>query len=419
VAVEELVIFNTGKKILFFILVSFIFCMAAYAEQAVPQLTPENTTKIFSLGRSVGSSYYHLIDLCDKAGKKPFVEIQQDYSITFQNLNVIDIILNDLNIDGKSREDLNKLRINFYNALKNQDLNETQIAFVRDMFVVFYENLAQDVLTRNYAEGSWLLSLGFYTSFQLESLNSPAEEKILLSGFSKIYDARLIQVPENVDNSLLTVNNLDKISVTQTELAGLRTNLVNITEYFTNYPCDFAGIWQGILINPENEKHDIRLTVNKDLTAVMNIAGIAEDVTISDIRIVNNYFTFMFKPFGTEKLYLKFDAKLSENIFTGEITDVLGAKGHWVLAKTDNNYVLNEDKLDTMVSYIAEIERKLTEIPINNVQTVEPVSEIIETVNEITLPALEETINTNKKGFWQGIKTFFQNLNDFVLFNKN
>lgn len=369
--------------------------------QALPQPS-EHTPKLFSLGRSVGSSYFYLIDLSEKVNTKPFVELQKEYSTAFQNLNVIDIILDDLNILGKSRQDLNKLRINFYNALKNQDLSETNIAFVRDMFVVFYENLAQDVKAKFDYQGSWFLSMGFYTSFQLESLNSPAQEKVLLSGFSSILQARPVLLPESIQTSLLAINNLDKVSITQSELTCLENNLVKVTEYFTNYPetrplfsevKDLIGVWQGILVNPENEKRDIRLIINEDLSAAIDIPGIAGGMKVSDVRIINNYFTFMFKPFGTEKLYLRFDARLTDNVFTGEITDVLGYKGYWVLAKIDENRKLSEENLDTMVSYIGWIEEKLQQ------QSVCPIKEIsCRTHSEnkeigCVLPPIDETSN--------------------------
>lgn len=416
----------------------------------------QDTPKLFSLGRSVGASYFHLIDLYDKAKDEPFSSLQQEYNDTFQNFNIIDIILDDLNINGKSRQDLNKLRSNFYNALKNQDLNEIQVAFVRDMFVIFYENLSNDIQAKYNTHGSWLLSLGFYTSFQLESLNSAGGDKILLSGFDKILKIKPVELPENIYNNFLAVYNLDKLSVTQTELSSLKTNLLSISEYFTNYPKaqplfgeaeNLAGVWQGILINPENEKYDIRLTVNKDLTAKMDINGIAGEVAISSVRIVNNYFTFMFKPFGTEKLYLRFDARLSENMFTGEITDVLGSKGYWVLARCNESNQLSEEKLDTMTSYIANIEEKLAQtniisskefiaseektttacdetFPCAQACEAKPISEINNIISEINLPPLEEQtlppaqdkgeipVNNlvENKGFWGKIGDFFKKL---------
>jgi|GEM_PF-3087234 len=325
------------------------------------------TNRVFSLGRGVGASYFHLIDLSDKSRGMSFQSIKQEYNDTFQTLNIIDIILDDLNIYGKARQDLNKLRLNFYNALQNQDLNETRLAFVRDMFVVFYENLSQEIHRKYSNKESWLLALGFYTSFQLESLNSPREDKILLSGFEKIMNKRSVVVPQSVYNDLVGIYRLDRPYITEADLAALENNLTGVIEYFTNYPKpeplfnevqDLVGVWQGILFNPDNEKYDIRLIVKHDLTASMDIAGIAHDVVISDIKVVNDYFTFMFKPFGTEKMYMRFNAKLSQNIFSGEIIDVLGEKGYWVLAKTDENNVLNDSKLNSMVSYINRLEEK-------------------------------------------------------------
>jgi len=335
---------------------------------SVSQADVDITQKIFSLGRGVGASYYHLIDLCDKSENKSFKELQQEYNDTFQSFNIVDIILADLNINGKSRRTLNKIRIEFYNALRNQDLSETKLSFVRDMFIVFYEDLSQDINSIYSCKGDWLLSLGFYTSFQLESINSTREEKLLLSGFEKIMSKRPVIVPNDVYANLAAIYRLDKPYITQTDLIYLKKNLETVTEYFTNYPefkplfnekKDLIGIWQGILFNPDGKKYDIRLTVNNDLTASMDIDKIAHDVMISDIRLVNNYFTFMFKPFGTEKLYMRFNAKLSDNIFTGEIVDVAGERGYWVLAKTDKDFKLSDAKLNTMVSYINRIQEKM------------------------------------------------------------
>lgn len=327
-----------------------------------------NVRRVFALGRSAGAAYYHLIDLCDRAGNSPFRDIQKQYSESFQNLNIIDIVLEDMGLQGKAPQDLNKVRLNFYNALNGQDLNETKLAFARDMFVVFYENLIQDVSNSYSPYGNWILTLGFYTSFQNESLKSDREDKILLSGFGKIFNSRPIAVPTDVYDNLSTINNLDKIYVTQSDLAELKAGISGIIEYFSTYaevglkPDEtlfLVGNWQGILVNPEGEKSDIRLKVAEDRSAILSISGIAEDIPVSDIRIVNNYFTFLFKPFGTEKLYLRFNAKLAENMFSGEITDVLGEKGYWVLAQTNDKGFLNEKKLDIMASYIKQIEERV------------------------------------------------------------
>lgn len=67
----------------------------------------------------------------------------------------------------------------------------------------------------------------------------------------------------------------------------------------------------------------------------------------------------MFKPFGTEKLYLKFNAKLARDIFGGEITDVLGQKGYWALSRSDDPDGLKEETVRKMTSYIQKIEKEL------------------------------------------------------------
>jgi hypothetical protein len=306
----------------------------------------ENTQKIFSLGRGAGASYYHLTDLCDKARFKPYSALKKDYNDTFQSLNIMDVILNDLETNTNSHILLNKLRINFYNSLKDQDLNEISLLCIREAYISYYENLAKDIQSKFSSGGSWLFALGFYSSFQMESLNSSSESKLLISGFSKILNSNpFSNLPETVLTNLKTINNLDKTYISDTEIACLKQNIIKITEYFDSYPQNYpfaeikklTGNWQGILIDPENQRHKIKLIVNDNTNIKMDIDGIAQNILISDVKLIDNYFTFMFKPFGNEKLYIKFNAKISNNTFAGEVVDVLGQKGNWLLSKAVSN----------------------------------------------------------------------------------
>lgn len=381
----------------------------------------ELARKIFSLGRSIGAAYYYLIDLCDKSRNNAFKTLQNEYNDALQAINIIDIILDDLKIKGKSFQDLNKIRKNFYDALQDQDLSETKLDFVRDNYVIFYENLSEYINKKYSCKESWLLSLGLYASFQLESLKSDREDKILLSGFEKIMSRRTVVVPQQIYDQLAGIYRLDKTHITDKELIALKQNLINVIKYFTNYSentaglteiKDLTGIWQGILYNPDKEKYDMRLVIKDDLTASMDINGLVYDVQISKIKVINKYITFMFKPFGTEKLYLRFNAKLSQDIFSGEITDVLGQKGYCVLARTDEFNKLPPEKLDKMVSYISQFENKLKEnYKENDNKPVEtPVSELpyVEKINKKAKINTQKTLIPDKNVKKQPEKTIKQ-----------
>jgi len=329
------------KFAVFLFLTTIILLFTPTKVFSFTDIDKENTKKIFSLGRGVGSSYYHLTDLCDKARFKPYSALKKEYGDTFQNLNIMDIILDDLETNENSHILLNKLKFNFYNALNNQDLNEIFLLKTRDSYLLYYENLAKEIQSKFSSKGSWIFTLGFYSSFQMESLNSPSRSKLLLSGFGKIFDSNpLSNLPQAVLISLKTINNLDKTYINDKEIYCLKQNIIKITEYFSNSQETselFAeletGIWQGILIDPENQRHKMKLIVNKDMNIKMDIDGIAQSIIISDVKIIDNYFTFMFKPFGGEKLYIKFNAKIFNNTFAGEVVDALGQKGNWLLSK--------------------------------------------------------------------------------------
>ena len=341
---------HSSHKFLVFLFITLIM-LFSLPDKACAFIDKESTQKIFSLGRSVGSSYYHLTALCDKARFKPYSAIKNEYGDTFQSLNLMDIILDDLETNTNSHLQLNKLRMNFYNSLNDKDLNEISILCIRDAYILYYETLVKDIQSRFSSEGSWLFALGFYSSFQMESLNSSSESKLLLSGFSKILNSNpFLNLPEPVLTNLKSINNLDKTYISEKELGCLKQNIISITEYFCSYPenqqaCgdksvkpllrikEFTGLWQGVMVDPENQRHKIKLIVNKDMNIKMDIDGIAQNILVSDVKLIDNYFTFMFKPFGTEKLYMRFNAKISNNTFTGEVVDVLGEKGNWLLSR--------------------------------------------------------------------------------------
>jgi hypothetical protein len=304
----------------------------------------ESMRNVFSLGRGVGSTYFHLVNLSDKARFTSYTVLKKEYDDTFQSLNMMGVLLDDLKISSESQVLLEKLRFNFYHALKDADMNEVKILYIKNAYCLFYETLANDVEKQMPNDGNWLFTLGFYTSFQKESINSPDYSKLLLSGFNKILSANPIALPETVFTDLQQINNLDKESLTNTEIACLNQSIKEVMEYFGSYPSTepleqeitrISGNWQGVLIDPENQRRNIKLNINTDRTLVMDIDGIAQNISVDDIKLINNYFTFMFKPFGAEKLYIMFNAKVANNTLSGEVIDSLGQKGNWLLSKTN------------------------------------------------------------------------------------
>lgn len=307
--------------------------------KAYNSLDNDDIQKIFTLGRSLGISYYHFTDLSDKSNTKAYADIKKEYSDTFQSLNIMEIILKDICTDTESYMLLKKLRTDFYNSLQKQDILTTKFPFIKQNYDYYYKSLTKDIKTKFSAEGEWVLAIGFYSSFQRESINSLSKTKLLLSGIDKIISAKPIFLPENILENLKTVSTLEKTTLNDLELISLKASLIKIAEYFDGYTGNIsetnklAGNWKGVLIDPENQLHKISLSVNNNASAKMNIDGIAQNIAISDVKIVNNYSTFMFKPFGAEKLYIKFNAKISNNILAGEAVDVLGQQGNWVLSR--------------------------------------------------------------------------------------
>lgn len=327
----------------FFVVLVFTIFISIFSYKSLA-LTEENTQKIFSLGRGLGSSYYYLTELYDSGKVEPYSNLEYEYGNAFQSLNIIDIILDDIETSTNSRYFLHNLRMNFYNSLQDRDLNEISIFYLREAFVDFYKGVSGEINEKFSSEGNWLLALGFYSSFQAESLGSPRKQKLLLSGFHKILNTNPLNLPESVSANLRIIEALDKNILTVDEIKCLNNKIIEIIAFFDNYPYgqvlptgikDIVGVWYGVLTDPDNKSHKIKLTVGEDMKIKMNIEGIADSIIVSDFKSINKYLTFMFKPFGSQKLYMKFNAKISNNMFIGEVDDVLGQRGNWLLSKTE------------------------------------------------------------------------------------
>lgn len=337
-------------------------------------LTNDETRQLFSTGRSLGSAYFYLLDLTNKSQSTDYLKIRNEYQNAFNSLSITDLIVDDLQINDDSSRLLNSVRLSLYNSLKKQDISTEKLTSTISDFATYYENLHKIVCDKYSTQGTWLLDLGFYSAFQYESINSKEQAKLLISGFDKLSSSIPFELPAKINSDIKSINMLDKDDLTTRDIIQLKANITELMEFFSNYPYvkplfrevqELVGNWQGILLNPYNQKSNIRLIVNKDLSAIMDINGIARNITISDVEVVDNYFSFMFKPFGTEKLYIKFSAKLTNNVFAGEITDVLGEKGYWVLAKSNQDNTLPDTSLNIMSSYIKDKESKLKETPVN------------------------------------------------------
>ena len=304
----------------------------------------ENIQKIFSLGRGLGSSYYYMTSLYDQGLYKPYSSIRDEYAKAFQCLNIVDIILSDINTSIDSRMAMENITANFYNSLNDEDLNEVCLFYLRQSFVDFYKNLALEINRDFSPKESWFLALGFYLSFQEESLNSAASSKLLLSGFHKLLNQNILKLPQDVSQNLKMIDSLDKPVLSEQEISDLKLKISDIIEYFDNYRVckassignkELRGEWSGILIDPGKQKHEIKLVFPDNNKITMDIDGIARNLNISDLKIINKYITFMFKPFGNQKLFIKFNAKIDNNTFTGEAVDALGQKGNWLLSRTE------------------------------------------------------------------------------------
>jgi len=294
--------------------------------------------KVFSLGRSAGSSYFYLINLSDKTTKSPYAAIKKDYSSAFMSLSLMEGILKDISIDKTSQKNLAALEMKLDKSLNSGDLNQISVQDIKDEFISDYDIIAQNISSKYSSKGAWLLVLGFYTSFQQRSLEFYSPEKILLSGFNQVLDANPYNsLPVSVNTSLKSIANFDKVNISTQDLAFLAKNIGVINDYFSGKSPEsqvkILGGWSGVMVDPDNVSRKTVLSSADGHNFTLDVEGVAKNIVISDVQNINNYYTFMFKPFGTQKMYVKFDAVLSDNTLTGQAIDCIGQKGNLLLSK--------------------------------------------------------------------------------------
>lgn len=335
---------------------------------AIAKVTEQDIQNIFSSGRSLGAAYYNLLYLTDRSIKLPYSSLKKQYEDAFQYLSISDVINNDILCDTELSKQLFIVRQDLYYALKNQELNSDTVRKATIDFNNYYSNLSNEITKKYNLEGQWLLNLGFYSSFQQKSLSSKDRSKLLLTNA----DILTTNIPVNLNSETLTaVKKLDyngRRNLTAYEAASLKQNINDVIVLMTNYPnprpifrekTDLIGSWQGIMLNSNRDRINIKLSINKDLTGNLSIGSIAKNIKVYDIELVNNYFTFTYNPLGTEKLFIRFNARLTDSVFSGEIIDAIGEKSYWVLAKEDEN--CKNITSDKMLHYANYIENNIIE----------------------------------------------------------
>lgn len=346
----------TRKILIYLILAVFIFTKPAFS-----QLDNTKTHKIFNTGRAIGETYFSLIDIYQSHGVSEIKYSKSKYQHAFQNLSIVDLITEDLNLSTQSVSLIKDIRKNLYLSLTDEKINFAQLDETIQFLGQFYNSFEADLETNYGTEADWYADLGFYSAFQLEALNTAHKDTLMLQDNQNIYS----QKPQNINPTVSTmIDNLsryNKPSLTTAETKAFQEDLKVLVNYFSVSPdCktkidDVAllkGYWQGVMINPYGQKYNIKMNFKDINDANLFIQGIAENIPLENVDIIDNYFSFTFKPVGTEKFNVRFNAKINEDIFSGNITNSLNEEGYWVLTKTAGQSPLSDEKLNSLKTYL-------------------------------------------------------------------
>lgn len=343
------------------LLIIFILLICAFSKPAYSEMSNLKVQNIFNTGRAIGDAYYNLVNIYQGYGVDDIKFNKTKYQHAFQTLSIIDLISEDLQLSNQSICLLKNVRFNLYQSLNDEKINYAMLDETMHNLNQFYSSLNLDLENTIGVDAKWYSDLGFYSAFQLDAINSNAANVLMLESSQNIY----LQTPTTLPSSALVMidglKTFDKPSLSSDETKAFKQKLASVISYFSQYPNEkqsisdlqqMKGYWQGIMINPYGQKYNIILDFDDIKNAKLSIIGIAENIPLSNIDVIDNYFSFTFKPIGTEKFNVRFNAKINNGMFSGNITNSLNEQGYWVLTKTPDKTPLVEEKINSLSTYL-------------------------------------------------------------------
>ncbi|MEI7473558.1 MAG: hypothetical protein WCK67_02165 [bacterium] len=343
------------------LLIIFILLIFAFSKPAYSEISDKKIQNIFNTGSATGEAYYNLITIYQGSSVNEVKYNKLKFQHAFQSLSIIDLISEDLQLSNQSLCLLKNIRSNLYESLNEEKINYAMLEQTIKLLNQFYNSFNLDIANSYGTDSDWYSDLGFYSSFQLESINTNKSSALLLDGSQKLYEQVPASVPQTSSEMVKSLKSFDKPTLTVDEIQALKNELNYLISYFSNYPNKVAdnanikalkGFWQGIMINPYGQKYNISLNFNDVNNSSLTIEGIASNIPLENIDLLDSYFSFTFKPVGTEKFNVRFNAKINNDMFSGNITNSLNEQGYWVLTKTTDNKPLSSEKINQLSSYI-------------------------------------------------------------------
>lgn len=324
-----------------YLLAIFLFVLMAFQTVFATQSLSNEEKIIFSLAKNIGELTYYYTDIASNNQMMGIAMLHGKIRHLKTLMARQDILDNDLNLSKDTLKMFSLAAKNLEESHVKGDYINNKFEKSQQEYVQYSQDLRKDIEHLYGPKYTWLFDTGFLTSFTEHSMRSEYKQKLILLQYRYVLDFIPYELPTSVIASLSKVAVAKDGELTDTQIDMMRESSQNVIAYFLN-PEAYAppatlktlvGKWEGRLAPPGSDYHKASIIIKPDMTAVLNVEDIFDSMPVNNMTLTQSLLSFDIKPFGEEKLVIKFTGRIVDDVISGEAIDISGKKGLWQFLK--------------------------------------------------------------------------------------
>lgn len=312
--------------------------------------------EVFKLSYSLGEASYLMPDLISNEGIMG-IAIAQSKLIYLQRqaLQQHSYIIS-LGLPKKTVDLSNKYQKEIQQALANSEYDRKKLLQAQKTYVNYSDRVRIETSERYGQKVTWLFDVGFLSGFTNVSMQSEYQNKLVLLQFKYLLDYIPYELPSSIMSAISNLADQKDVSLIASEIDLLKESAQSIAIFFNNPETysppatmkTLVGVWEGRLAEPGGSYHKANLKVFPDLSAELFVDDLFESMPVNEISLTQSIVSFDIKPFGEERLKIKFSGRVVDDMMAGDAVDISGKKGKWQFLRTSNKDKANLDNIEVV-----------------------------------------------------------------------
>ena len=308
----------------------------------------------FQMGVHLGDTSFYIADILSNSkimgssvvnAKTLHLQRQSEKQVT---------LANSLNLSKESLENISKYQKELNEFFMEKSYKPDKLEKAKKIFSIYSDDIQKNINNLYGRKTTWLFDAGFLAGFLNASMGSEYKEKLILLNFGYLAEYIPYSIPTSVIASLSNIALIKNNQLTNNEIEAIKESTDNVINYFTNPdtytpPVTFktiVGKWEGRLSDPSGKYSKASILINPDLSATLDVEGKFDGMPVNSIDLTQTLVTFNIKPYGEDRLTIKFSGRIVDDVMSGEAVDVSGRKGMWQFLKVAKAPVFDVSLLD-------------------------------------------------------------------------